>query len=167
MMVEVYTRSRELGAILPLDGRKFKAIEVPKFWPAKQAPELWEEYIVKHGWEGLVFIKEDGSLGRCKKLVTMDYVVLDVATSDSDSYAGQARALIGGLYENGELVKKVSISGLTEFQRGDFMRRKKELIGRVFEAEGRELFKSGALRHPSFLRFRDDKMLQECVWPRG
>jgi ATP-dependent DNA ligase len=137
------------------------------------AEQLWLELVEDGDWEGLIFRRPDGSVARMKKLVTMDYVCMGVAESDSETFKGQARALLGGLYiadpaDPSLLVLKqiVSISGLTAAQREAFWARRDELEGLVFEASGKVVFKSGALRHPSFERWRDDKLAADCVWPQ-
>lgn len=38
------------------------------------------------------------------------------------------------------------------------------LVGKVAEVKGWGLYKSGAIRHPGVLRFRDDKLQWECVF---
>lgn len=38
------------------------------------------------------------------------------------------------------------------------------LVGRVAEVKGWGLYRSGAIRHPGVMRFRDDKLAMECVF---
>jgi ATP-dependent DNA ligase len=38
------------------------------------------------------------------------------------------------------------------------------LVGRVAEVKGYGVYKTGAIRHPGVLRFRDDKRPEECVF---
>ena len=42
---------------------------------------------------------------------------------------------------------------------------KEELIGTVIEVKGNEIFNdTGRIRHPRFVRYRDDKRAEECTW---
>ena len=137
-------------------------------WPIIEAPELWQEYIVDGDFEGLIFKNSldsfGGPIGRMKRTPTMDYVLMDVEVSTSDSFSGIGKSLIGGLYIDGVLTEVVKVGGLDIEQRVEFLRHKDKYIGKVFEAKGKAVFKSGALRHPALVRFRDDKKPEECVW---
>lgn len=147
----------ELSRVIPI--RLIKPMRM------KLAARQWHGEVLASDWEGLVFKNRNGDIGRMKKRVTMDYVCMAIPESTSGSYKGWgARAIVGGLFVGGELVEKVSISGLTDEQRLDFLDREDELIGEVFEASGKTRFKSGALRHPSFERWRPDKPAAECTW---
>lgn len=69
-----------------------------------------------------------------------------------------------GLYKDGELVPIGTVSsGLTDFYREDFAKNPKKYIGQVIECECMEL-KDGALRHPIFRRFREDKNAEDCKY---
>ncbi len=138
-------------------------------WESSATESLWNEWVVGGDFEGLVFRDGIGGFARMKKRVTMEYILMRVEESTADKYkaGGYAKALVGGLFENGKLVEKVSISGLTDTQRRDFFMRRKVLVGSVFEASGKGIFKSGALRHPSFERMRSDKEPEECTWATG
>lgn len=79
-------------------------------------------------------------------------------------YYGWKTAINIGLYKNNELTSIGTVSsGLTDFYREDFARNPEKYIGKVIECECMEL-KDGALRHPLFKRFREDKNPQECVY---
>lgn len=56
-------------------------------------------------------------------------------------------------------------SGFTDEERENMTEHKNELIGKVIEVKANELFKdTGKMRHPRFLRFREDKSALECTW---
>lgn len=130
------------------------------------AEKLWKQFVEQSDYEGLVFRGPKGKMARMKKNVSMDYVILAITPSTSTTYKGWgAKSISGGLYEKGKLVKKVNISGMTNDQRRELWTNREKLVGKVFEATGKLLFTSGALRHPSFERIRDDKKPRECVWP--
>lgn len=132
---------------------------------AAAAKDLWSQYVRK-GWEGLILGGPQG-LARMKQAPTYDYVCMGFEASDSDRYAGRGvRSVRAGLYRDGKLQYLTSISGLTDQQRRDFHSRPQDYVGRVFEAEGKLLFPSGKLRHPNFLRWRDDKRPEDCRPPK-
>ena len=56
-------------------------------------------------------------------------------------------------------------SGFDDETREYFTRNKDRMIGKVVEVKANELFKdSGKMRHPRFLRIRNDKEMERCVW---
>ena len=134
--------------------------------PAARAKQLWDRLVTKGDYEGVVL---GGPLGlaRMKATATCDYVCMGFESSDSDRFAGWGvRNVVGGLYVNGLLRRITTVSGLTDEQRRDFHDNPSKYEGRVFEAEGKRLFSTGKLRHPNFLRWRDDKPAAECTPPR-
>jgi ATP-dependent DNA ligase len=136
----------------------------------------WFNKLVKEGKEGLV-IKDMNDTGyecggksklwyKIKKLVSMDYIIMDYEDSESDKYKskGWIKNIVCGLLVNGELVEKVRVGSMTEPIRKEISENKKKYIGTVVEINGFEIFKSGSTRHPSFNRFRDDKDSKDCTW---
>lgn len=56
-------------------------------------------------------------------------------------------------------------SGFTEEERDYITRHKEELIGKVIEVKGHErIKKTSRIRHPRFIRFREDKYMDDCTW---
>lgn len=143
-------------------------------YPAARWEALWAEHVQTpglDGWEGLVFKSSASPYGqtwaRMKRRRTMDYVVMHVNPGgEGTRYADVAGSVQGGLWVNGTLVSVCSVGGLNDDQRREFWEQRDVLPGRVFEAEGAALFPGGALRHPNFLRWRNDKPADECTWPR-
>lgn len=145
-------------------------------YPVEDAPKIWKEYVGDWtsylegtGYEGLVFKNTEApwgaEMGRMKQIASMDYVCMDVLESTSATYAGWgAQSLVGGLYVKGRLMKVCKVSGMTDEQRKDFLQNKKSYVGRVFECIGKKISKKGAVRHPNFIRWRDDKDPEECTW---
>jgi ATP-dependent DNA ligase len=102
-----------------------------------------------------------------KQRPSYDYVCMGFEHSDSDRYAGRGvRSIQAGLFLGNKLTLLTTIGGLTDAQRHEFFARPQDYVGRVFEAEGKLLFPSGKLRHPNFLRWRDDKRPEDCRPPR-
>lgn len=130
--------------------------------------ERWKSLVINKGYEGLIFKKgnapygEKGAWMRMKGEVEIDYICNGMAPADPMSkYAGQVGAVIGTLY-NKEC--DVKCGGLTEKMRDVFTRRKDTYKGLVFTAKGNGWYTSGAIRHPKFVRWRDDKKPEECVY---
>lgn len=129
------------------------------------AERFWERVLATRS-EGLVFRRlgdnYGGICGRLKREVEVDYVVLDIIEGNN-SLRGSLGALVCGLYREGQLVNVLKVGG--GFKRPERFRiwsTWPEALHRVVQISGRGLFPSGALRHPNFVRFRDDKKPEEC-----
>lgn len=122
------------------------------------------ESVVAGGGEGLVLKKLDSkyqshrSSGkvdhwvRCKAASYVDYVVVRIGSSPQGS-----PNLKVGLYDDGSLREVCTIKNPPAHL--DLS----ELVGKVIEAKGAEVFASGALRHAHFERIREDKSPFDCV----
>lgn len=91
---------------------------------------------------------------------TVDLVVMDVKPGDKyGKYAGMAGSLHGGVWDGDELVEVACCSGMD-----DELRKAISLAdrGRVFECRFQYVGEGGRLRHPRFIRWRDDKPVIEC-----
>ncbi len=151
--------------------RLFQNPRIPKWiglvrqHPIRQWRSLWKRQVAGGDWEGLVFKNSahcyGAPWGRKKRVVTQEYVCMGVNQSESDPE--QAASLQGGLFTGGVLRHVVNVGALGNELRAEAWTDPQYFIGRVFEAQGNALFGSGALRHPFFVRFRDDKMPAECV----
>jgi len=129
---------------------------------------LWDEYILEYGYEGLVF-KDSGSKytdkkawARMKAVVEMDYICTGFRDADEGTkYEGMVGSVVGTLVD-----KEVFITcgGLSETQRHMFTKMPEMYIGQVFTAKGNNWYPSGAIRHPMFQRWRDDKEPEECSY---
>lgn len=80
-------------------------------------------------------------------------------------YYGWKNSMVLGLYKDGELVEVGKVaSGLTDTIRKDMSENPDNYIGQVVEVEAMSTTKDGALRHPVFIRMRDDKDPQDCKY---
>ena len=106
---------------------------------------------------------------KIKKAVTMDYVIMGYLKTESSDYAsrGWIGSIVCGLYEDGVLTKKVDVGSMSFNVRDRISRNQDYFIGSVIEVGGNEVFKHGSMRHPYFIRFRDDKDAKDCEWKRG
>ena len=77
---------------------------------------------------------------------------------------GWISAVIFGQYKDGALVEIGQTTGMDDETRKVISENREKYIGRVIEIEGQEQLKSGAIRHPSFKCFRDDKNAEDCLF---
>lgn len=74
-------------------------------------------------------------------------------------------ALRLGAYKDDKLIEVGTVaSGLTDAIKEDLAKNPDDWIGSVIECEAMSITKDGALRHPVFVRKRDDKNPSECLW---
>ena len=142
---------------------------------AGRVEELYKD-VVARGGEGLIIKDvndEQYRLGgrsklwyKIKKFLTNDYVIIGYTKTNSADFEqrGWIGGVVGGLYVDGKLVNKVTVGSMTFQWREEFSKNGDAYIGKVMEVGGFEIFKSGAMRHPSFIGMRPDKNPQECVW---
>jgi len=130
--------------------------------------ELWHHYVDGEGFEGLVFkdsnstYNEKGAWARMKSVVEIDYICIGFRPADKGTkYEGQVGAVIGTLIDKDVLV---TCSGLSEDMRTAFTKYPERYIGQVFKAKGNNWYPTGALRHPMFRHWRDDKYPEECTY---
>lgn len=132
------------------------------------------ERVVASGGEGLMIKDSDlkfragrtNGMCKVKKTVSREYVCMGFSKTDASTYIKQGftvGAILGGLYVNGTLKEVVSVGAFDFSWRRKFSDNPEEYIGKVVELGGYEIFKSGALRHPFFVKFRDDKTHEDCV----
>ena len=117
--------------------------------------------------EGVVLKQADSLYGdtwvRIKPIYDVDYVVMGFNHSEAKSFKGKAiKSIQAGLYINGELTKVCSVGGMSLAERTDMYKNPMNYIGEVFTASGKDVFKSGALRHPNFVRMHPEKLAEEC-----
>jgi ATP-dependent DNA ligase len=131
------------------------------------------ETILATGKEGIMLKRLDATYvegGRpsnnwikAKKSATFDCVVLGFSQG-AGKYNTQIGAVIFGQYRDGKLIQLGQASGMTDSIRGLMSKYPEQYLGRVAEIKGMERLRSGALRHPQFVRIRTDKRPSECQW---
>jgi len=119
-------------------------------------------------YEGLVLKSSIGLWGdtlvRIKPIYDMDYVIMGFYQSDAPKYKGKmVKSIKAGLWIDGELTEVCNVSGLNEADRARFYEKPNLYLGKVITCSGKDVFKSGALRHPNFVRFHPTKLSEECV----
>lgn len=131
--------------------------------------------------------RKKNSWAKLKKSLTVDVVIMDAMPPDrmyqgkyeSNYYEngvpvtkfwanGWIGAITYGAYVDGVLRPIGQVSGMNEDIRKMLSDGKHGLnkahYGRVIEVYAMEILPSGVLRHPVFMRFRDDKSSTQCIW---
>lgn len=80
------------------------------------------------------------------------------------AYGGEGLFFSVSVPESNELTPLGTVSGFDDAMRDDITENHEKYIGRVFEVTGQEQFASGAIRHPRFIRWRDDKRAEDCIF---
>ncbi len=120
------------------------------------------------GLEGFILkeVKRHHVWWKFKREQTADLIVTGVKAGDG-KYLGLIGALKCSVYDDaGELREVASVSGMTDDEREEITSlydgATGAVIGRVVEVRYQQVAQRGRLRHPRFLRFRDDKNSSEC-----
>lgn len=115
------------------------------------------------GIEGYV-VKQSHLYGwyKIKPVRSVDCVVMSVKRSTSVTFYGGLKAIVVGVYCNGELKRIASVGGGFDAEfRMDCD--PDSLVDRVAEVSYDSLAAKGMLKFPRFERWRDDKSPQECL----
>jgi len=133
--------------------------------------------VIKNGGEGLV-IKKIGKgthykpgarteeWMKIKPKITMDYVITGFDTSESKKYSGMVKAIHLGLYKDGKLINVGKVGSMKESDRNYITKNKQKLLGKIIEVGGNQLYKSGAMRHPHFIRIRNDLSKRDATFDK-
>jgi bifunctional non-homologous end joining protein LigD len=131
------------------------------------------ESILSSGKEGIMLKRldatyiEDGRPSnnwyKAKKSKCFDCVILGF-TKGQGRYAMRIGAIIFGQYRDGKLIQLGQASGMSDSIRGLMSKYPEQYLGRVAEIKGMERLRSGAVRHPQFVRIRTDKRPSDCQW---
>jgi hypothetical protein len=110
--------------------------------------------------EGIV-LKNGNMLdwSKLKRRRTIDLVICGFEPGEG-KYAGKVGAIKVKTTEGFEVA---NVSGMTDGERDIVTQTSGELVGKVIEVEYQNIGAAGRLRHPSFVRFREDKTAAECL----
>jgi len=115
---------------------------------------------LKPDWEG--FVLKNGNLldwAKLKPRTTIDLIVTGFIDGEG-KYANQIGSLRCSTAEGYEVA---NVSGMTDTQRRGMSLQSETVRGSVVEVEYQGVGAKGRLRHPSFVRLRDDKPASECT----
>lgn len=144
-----------------------------------KVPEIFKQYI-KQGFEGIVVKELDKdfkseSWWKQKKVLTDEFIIVNYEFGDAIpgiinrlkvprkrmvnpalARKSWVKGIVCGLWKDNKLEKVMRV-GITRFDVIlELTLNPKKYLGRVVEIKGFERFQSGALRHASFVRFRND-----------
>ena len=144
-------------------------VELNPQWDIDEWSDMWLEYVVEQGYEGVIFKRTDESYPKAtwckiKARADIDYVCMGFGDGhEGTKYENTVGSIHGGLYnDKGELVDVCHVGGLNETQRDFFNKHRDYFKGQVFTAYGYQIFESGAIRHGKFKHFRTDKSAGDC-----
>jgi ATP-dependent DNA ligase len=136
---------------------------------AKKIPDVFKQYI-KQGYEGIVIKDIDKAFKtenwwKKKKVLTDEFIIVGYEFSQTDwayikNYDIPKKGVVGnivcGLWKENKLVQVMRVGQMPFGVRLELTHYPKKYLGKVVEIKGFERFESGALRHASFVRFRND-----------
>jgi ATP-dependent DNA ligase len=103
---------------------------------------------------------------KCKRHRTVDYVIMgwEKSTALTKADRNMTANLRCGAYVGGALTELTKVGGMDHAMSLEIALCPEKFIGRVVELKHFGRFRSGALRHPSIVRLRDDKRPGDCVF---
>jgi ATP-dependent DNA ligase len=136
---------------------------------ANKIPDVFKQYI-KHGFEGIVIKDIDKEFKtenwwKKKKVLTDEFIIMGYEYGNADWHwirnykipkSGVVGNIICGLWKENKLAQVMRVGQMPFSVRLELTLHPKKYLGRVVETKGFERFQSGALRHASFIRFRND-----------
>lgn len=142
-----------LRANLPLLGESFRLVQN---YPITRYDSIWQSFVATNEYEGVVFRRSHGPVGdtllRQKRKVTKDLRVVGFEPGEGKHF-GRLGSLLG---ESADGVRIAVGGGFEDAERVAIWVNRDQILGRMFEVEGYAEFESGSLRHPQFVRWRDD-----------
>lgn len=133
-----------LYSLDPLDGR----LSLNQYmYPTPETVAKLLDRVVEAGHEGLV-LRSGQEWYKVKKEDTYDVPITDVLEGTNKN-TGKLGALETSMGKVG--------TGFTDALRQELWNKRSEIIGKMIEVRCMELTSDGKFRHPSFVRFREDK----------
>lgn len=149
---KLYCEERNLPFI-PFKKGPFNALQLTEYW--QDMKQLY------YPADGLVF--SDGpntNLCKWKPTKTIDLILVGWRRGKVGQYHGTVGTLICQTAEGIEVAK---CQGMSQPERAYIKENFPSLVGRVIEVEYNGVAEKGRLRHPRFVRFREDKAAADCT----
>lgn len=128
---------------------------------ASNEDEIWQFYetFQNRGLEGAMVKPLDGFYDKKRSyswLKLKGCESIDLIVSGHFEGSGKYTGTLGGLIVDNKGVEVRVGGGFTDAQRHDIWSARAETVGRMIEIEFHQITSDGSLRHPRFLRFRDE-----------
>lgn len=150
--------------------RRLETTNHPKLFramtkPATEVPTIWEKFILgPQQFEGLVLRNWNqpysASIDRAKRDIEVTYIAVGF-TEGQGKHSGRLGAIQAAVPEEPSIAVGQSLEivcsvggGFTDAERIEIWNNQDKYLGREFDATGKQLFESGALRHPNFVRWK-------------
>ncbi len=103
---------------------------------------------------------------KVKKEYDWDMVIMDweISVAETKKNQSMAKNITVGQFVNGRLKEMCKVGSLPLNVCISIAQNFSSYKGKVIVVHGFNRFKSGAIRHPSFIRFRDDKDPKNCIF---
>jgi len=164
----VKRKNRLNKLIIKLQDKHLESVE-HKIIRATKIPETFKQYI-KQGYEGIVIKDIDKDFQseewwKQKKVLTDEFIIMGYEFGQADWHwiknyqipkRGVVSNIVCGLWKDNKLVRVMRVGQMPFSVRIELTLHPKKYLGKVVEIKGFERFESGALRHASFVRFRND-----------
>jgi ATP-dependent DNA ligase len=166
---DLVNRKQRLFKFLKSLGDKHLVPVEDKIARVSKVPEIFKQYI-KQGFEGIVVKELDKdfkseSWWKQKKVLTDEFILIDYEYGDAIPgiinrlkvpRKRMVKGIVCGLWKDNKFEKVMRV-GISRFDVIlELTLNPKKYLGKVVEIKGFERFQSGALRHASFVRFRND-----------
>lgn len=136
-------------------------------YPVDKLGPIWLHLEKEMKYEGVIIRNKTSTyfteLYKLKTEVEDDYVMIG-RYEGTGKYLGMLGGFkVGQYHTDGQLRPVMDVGGgFTDLQRREYYEGMIGELPRVMSVKGKSRFSSGALRHPQFVCFRDDKLPQDC-----
>ena len=174
----VLTLEDQRGLLNDLPVRRPRDLSFGAHLYSVQDLQHWAKVHKCEGWVIKEHATEDPTWWKYKRETTADVIVVSHKDGKEGKYEGMLGSLIVGVIhpegewtitmDNGSVltVREVAaVSGMDDDAREEMSKDRDALIGRVCEIECQAVggVRDGRLRHPRFIRWREDKPAHECL----
>jgi ATP-dependent DNA ligase len=133
--------------------------QVVASYPFAVYAQLWDRLVLRGPYEGLVFRNKTDTgfdkVFRTKKTLTRTFLLVKVYEGEGED-AGRMGSV--GYADPKEPTKELGTTGggFSDALKQDIWDNPNNYIGRLMDVKANAVFESGSLRHPNFVRWRDD-----------
>ena len=125
--------------------------------------------MVENGLEGTVIKNLNSIYGvnwvKCKRVADFSVIVTGFQQGEG-KYATTLGAVLFSVYKDGKLVEVGKASGMTDAERDNIWHNRDRFLGQVIDVSAQEVTAGGRMRHPRWLRVRDDVAPETCTFSK-